>query len=147
MTPLHAASAFKFSHTAVISSSAVYATPSHYAHQQQTQSQSVYRDLSPTTLAAVSDADLKYDSGPYNAAISSTYPSALRPNVVDSTTSSDAELRLDQFYASNGISTSSNGQAISQRRGSLQLWQFLVALLDEPTTRWVRNGGTKSPMH
>lgn len=134
MTPLHAASAFKFSHTAVISSSAVYATPSHYAHQQQTQSQSVYRDLSPTTLAAVSDADLKYDSGPYNATISSTYPSALRPNVVDSTTSSDAELRLDQFYASNGISTSSNGQTISQRRGSLQLWQFLVALLDEPTT-------------
>lgn len=67
--------------------------------------------------------------------------------MVDSTTSSDAELRLDQFYASNGISTSSNGQAISQRRGSLQLWQFLVALLDEPTTRWVRNGGTQSPMH
>ncbi|KAH8271411.1 hypothetical protein KR018_009142, partial [Drosophila ironensis] len=141
LTPLHAASAFKFSHTAVISSSAVYATPTHYAHQQQTQSQSVYRELSPTSAAAAaaavavaSEADLKYESGPYNATISSTYPAALRPSVVDSTTSSDADLRLDHFYASNGISTSSNGQTISQRRGSLQLWQFLVALLDEPTT-------------
>ncbi|XP_068153041.1 ETV5-related protein Ets96B [Drosophila tropicalis] len=153
LTPLHAASAFKFSHTAVISSSAVYAgQPPHYSsHQQQQQQQhhhhhqqqqttsqsshpAIYRDLSPSTVAASADSDLKYDTGPYNATISSTYPSALRPSVVDSTTSSDTELRLDHFYASNGISTSSNGQTISQRRGSLQLWQFLVALLDEPTT-------------
>ncbi|XP_030370354.1 ETV5-related protein Ets96B [Scaptodrosophila lebanonensis] len=140
LAPVH--SAYKFTHTAVISSSGVYANPTHYAQQQQQQQQAhhgtngIYRELSPTTaVAGTGESELKYDSSPYNATISSTYTAALRPNAVDSTTatvsSSDAELRLDQFYASGAISTS---QSISQRRGSLQLWQFLVALLDEPTT-------------
>lgn len=132
-------SAFKFGHGSILSTSA---TTMYHQHPYSTTNGNSYGlrsngSLSPTatlTLASTSstDVDLKYES-PYNSTISSTY--ALRPVAVDSTTvsSTDGDIKYDGLY-NNAISTS---QTVSQRRGSLQLWQFLVALLDEPTTRYV----------
>lgn len=127
-------SAFKFSHT-----------PSVYHHHQyngQTAAASygirpateISPSLSLAPVSTTSDVDIKYEN-PYNSAISSTY--ALRPGSgVDSSTavsSTDSDFKLESLYAANNnISTS---HTVSQRRGSLQLWQFLVALLDEPTTK------------
>lgn len=139
LTPHHS-SAFKFSHSGVLSSSS---PPSVYHHQYNGQNtSSAYglrtpSELTPLALAPVSttsEMDIKYEN-PYNAAISSTY--ALRSgNGVDSSTvvsSTDSDFKLESLYAANnGITTS---HTVSQRRGSLQLWQFLVALLDEPTTK------------
>ncbi|XP_039961976.1 ETV5-related protein Ets96B [Bactrocera tryoni] len=130
------ASAFKFGHGSILSTSAA---TMYHQHPYSTTNSNSYGlrsngSLSPTaslTLASTSstDVDLKYES-PYNSTISSTY--ALRPVTVDSTTvsSTDADIKYNGLY-NNAISTS---QTVSQRRGSLQLWQFLVALLDEPTT-------------
>ncbi|XP_075164077.1 ets96B [Haematobia irritans] len=134
----HHSSAFKFSHTSVLGSSS---PPSVY-HQYNGQNTSAAYGLRPSTdlgalalapVSTTSDVDIKYEN-PYNAAISSTY--ALRAgNSVDSSTavsSTDSDFKLESLYAANnGITTS---HTVSQRRGSLQLWQFLVALLDEPTT-------------
>ncbi|KAL5286710.1 ETV4 family protein [Megaselia abdita] len=54
---------------------------------------------------------------------------------VDSVVSStENDLKFENIYGScNPIS----GNTINQRRGSLQLWQFLVALLDEPSTNCI----------
>ncbi|XP_017488395.1 PREDICTED: DNA-binding protein D-ETS-3 [Rhagoletis zephyria] len=131
-------SAFKFGHGAIITSGTA---SMYHQHPYSTTNGNSYSlrssgSLSPTTAASLSltstsssDIDIKYES-PYNSTISSTY--ALRPVAVDSTTvsSTDGEIKYDGLY-NNAISTS---QTVSQRRGSLQLWQFLVALLDEPTT-------------
>uniref|UniRef100_A0A1I8MAI4 Uncharacterized protein n=1 Tax=Musca domestica TaxID=7370 RepID=A0A1I8MAI4_MUSDO len=141
----HHSSAFKFSHSNVLSSTSppsVYHHHHHPHHQYSGQnSSSAYglrtsSDITSLTLAPVSttsEVDIKYEN-PYNTAISSSY--ALRSgNCVDSSTgvsSSDSDFKLESLYAANnGITTS---HTVSQRRGSLQLWQFLVALLDEPTT-------------
>ncbi|XP_037953329.1 ETV5-related protein Ets96B [Teleopsis dalmanni] len=125
-SPTQAAnSAFKFNHSSVISTN----SPSVYQHYNA-QSNSAYNMLRPPT-STTGEADIKYDS-PYNTTISSTY-SLLRPSAVDSTTvtSTEADMKFENLYTSNAISTS---QTVTQRRGSLQLWQFLVALLDEPAT-------------
>ncbi|XP_061395646.1 ETV5-related protein Ets96B [Musca vetustissima] len=141
----HHSSAFKFSHSGVLSSTSppsVYHPHHHHHHQYNGQnSSSAYglrssSDITSLALAPVSttsDVDVKYEN-PYNTAISSTY--TLRSgNCVDSSTgvsSTDSDFKLESLYAANnGITTS---HTVSQRRGSLQLWQFLVALLDEPTT-------------
>lgn len=134
---MHSASAFKFSHSSVISTSASGVYQHYNAAGSQTANYGLRHsnnELGLATSVAAStstEGDIKYD-GPYNSTITSTY--ALRPNAVDSTTvsSTDGDLKFESLYASNTISTS---QTVSQRRGSLQLWQFLVALLDEPTTR------------
>ncbi|XP_054727575.1 ETV5-related protein Ets96B [Anastrepha obliqua] len=128
--------AYKFGHGAIITTGA---TSMYHQHPYCTTNSNSYSlrtngSLSPTASLSLpstssTEVDLKYDS-PYNSTISSTY--ALRPVTVDSTTvsSTDGDIKYDGLY-NNAISTS---QTVTQRRGSLQLWQFLVALLDEPTT-------------
>ncbi|XP_065360022.1 ETV5-related protein Ets96B [Calliphora vicina] len=125
-------SAFKFSHS-----------PSVYHHQYNGQTPTAYglrttAEITTSSLAlapvsTTAEVDIKYEN-PYNSAISSTY--TLRPGSgVDSSTavsSTDTDFKLESLYASNNNITTSH--TVSQRRGSLQLWQFLVALLDEPTT-------------
>ncbi|XP_073820510.1 ets96B [Musca autumnalis] len=140
----HHSSAFKFSHSGVLSSTSPPSVYHHHHHHHQYNGQnssSTYglrtsSDITSLTLTPVSttsEVDIKYEN-PYNTAISSTY--TLRSgNCVDSSTgvsSTDSDFKLESLYAANnGITTS---HTVSQRRGSLQLWQFLVALLDEPTT-------------
>lgn len=43
----------------------------------------------------------------------------------------------------NPVSGGGGGGHIQQRRGSLQLWQFLIALLDEPSSKFVIIFGIK----
>ncbi|KAM7359497.1 ets96B [Cochliomyia hominivorax] len=124
-------SAFKFSHSASV-----------YHHQYNGQTSAAYgirptSEITPSLALApvstTSEIDIKYEN-PYNSAISSSY--ALRPGSgVDSSTavsSTDSDFKLESLYAANNSITTSH--TVGQRRGSLQLWQFLVALLDEPTT-------------
>ncbi|XP_037911910.1 ETV5-related protein Ets96B [Hermetia illucens] len=61
-----------------------------------------------------------------------SYPPCYSFRSLDSSivSSTEQEINLSNFYSnSNAVSTNT----INQRRGSLQLWQFLVALLDEPS--------------
>uniref|UniRef100_A0A1A9WY42 ETS domain-containing protein n=1 Tax=Glossina brevipalpis TaxID=37001 RepID=A0A1A9WY42_9MUSC len=138
-------SAFKFSHHSGVLNSTAASVYQHY-NNQTTGAYSLRSpgDLSASlTLGPVSTTttdiggDIKYES-PYNAAISSTY--ALRPGQsVDSSStvvsSTDSEFKLDSLYTNNSSITTNH--PVGQRRGSLQLWQFLVALLDEPTTNCI----------
>ncbi|XP_055847755.1 ETV5-related protein Ets96B, partial [Episyrphus balteatus] len=78
-----------------------------------------------SSTVSSSENEIKYENA-YN-------PSAytLRPVESSLVSSTESEIKFENLYTScNPIS----GNTINQRRGSLQLWQFLVALLDEPST-------------
>lgn len=54
------------------------------------------------------------------------------------TTSNNQQLTIQATNASVQSNNLSHGNStFQQRRGSLQLWQFLIALLDEPSSRLV----------
>lgn len=102
--------------------------------------QSVYPDstshlinTSPSSLSAAAAGDVSI-SGSYHsnyafrttetASVSSTETNyVINSNIVTS----------NQANSTTVLASSTTG--IHQRRGSLQLWQFLVALLDEPAAR------------
>lgn len=94
--------------------------------------------LSPSAVAAAS----QLAAGESAAAYHGSYASAFRSGdgvVTGATSSNDTEYVINSNVvtsnqSANAVTTSSSA-SMHQRRGSLQLWQFLVALLDEPSAR------------
>lgn len=88
--------------------------------------------LSPSSIHGASTTQLPDSSGTYQ-----NYP--FRPSETSIVTSTEPDYGAVSNLTGQNLSTPPNLQttnttSIHQRRGSLQLWQFLVALLDEPAS-------------
>lgn len=95
-----------------------------------TASSSLYHPQPDSTSSAASIHQQSADIGYFNNSTdSSDYVT---------TTSNQQQLSIQTTNASvqSNNNLSHGNTNFQQRRGSLQLWQFLIALLDEPSSRW-----------
>lgn len=129
--------ALKFSHSTMLTATSVPVYPQYIDQSTSVVNQKTTDDvtspvtsLTPVSIATNDIGGMAYNSNVYNSATLKTY-SLPPPNICNS--SNDCDLKFDTLYSSQN--NSSTNQNLSQRRGSLQLWQFLVALLDEPTAK------------
>lgn len=129
----------------------------HHQQHQLSQSHQQHSSIVPTTSTQLSNLEPPPDSSissyhsNYNSYRSSDLPtstvSSTEPDFGSNVVSSNQPNALlingngtngggggDTTSVSIGNGGNGNGN-IHQRRGSLQLWQFLVALLDEPAAR------------
>lgn len=107
------------SSTSIISSTSPTTTPTQLSNCNEVSIGSYQTNYAfhPSDVACVSSTDPDY-------AINSNVVSSNQPNAGNSLLTSHA-------------AAAAAAAGLHQRRGSLQLWQFLVALLDEPAARWV----------